>query len=141
MFKKRGILMLAVACIALNVSPLCVKAATETPIATSPTGSVHQIDSMKLRSGGYAGALNTNSDGHTFKEAWEATLYGDNCSLIYGYNTFLINEDYAHAYHFKLEHSAIVANDNGTFESSRKPAKMEVRHKGTFIQYQNTFFD
>jgi len=119
---KSSILTLTALAIALNISPMDVKAYGD----------------------GIAGYIYETSEGHSFSKDWQATSYGTNSKLIYGYNTTLTNEDYSWAYHYANEHNAIVENDRGAFESSvkaaNKPAKIEVMHKGTFVQYQNVWY-
>ena len=78
---------------------------------------------------------------HTFKSAWEETVYyyGD-AKLVYGYNTFLFNEDYCHS---KKQFSvAYLTNGNGTHTANAalytKWSKIEVMHKGNSITYGGT---
>jgi len=102
------------------------------------------VDSV-MRGGGYAGSIYRTSSGRSFSSDWQVTAYDTNAILIYGYNTVLINEDYSWAYHTEREHSGEVWNATGAFSSGRKAAnnaaKIEVRHNGTSIQYQNTWYD
>lgn len=136
-------LLIVLMMVVISVSPLYVDAAsvTETPIATSPTGPV----SVGILRSSYAGAIYETSAGRDFDEAWQATSSNGNATLTYGYNTFLVNEDYSWAYHSSREHSAEVKNARGAFGSSKKAAteeaKIEVRHSGTSIEYQNTWYD
>ena len=58
---------------------------------------------------------------------------------MYGYDTFMINEDYAWGYHSTKKHYARVKNANGLYSSSwekaGKTASIEVRHSGSSIVY------
>jgi len=143
-FLRRGTLFSAMIGVAVIMSPIHVEAA-EVPIATSSTGEVTEIGTMAARSGGYIGSIYRTSSGKSFDSDWQASAYSGNATLIYGYNTVLINEDYSHAYHTSMDHAAIVGNDNGAFMSSRKAAgkeaSIEVRHKGASIEYQNSWYD
>lgn len=102
--------------------------------------------SMTSLTSGYEGSIHKTSGYHTFSTDWQESAVGDDgyAALTYGYNTFLINEDYAWAYHSQKEHSAEVGNARGAFGSEKKAAgkeaKIEVAHSGTSIQYQNTWY-
>lgn len=80
------------------------------------------------------------SDGQTFSKKWELTR---NCpkgtyTYNYGYNTFLINEDYVHTKHYAWDHTAAIANDkhSGTATAkSGKWAKAEIPHAGNSVKY------
>lgn len=89
-----------------------------------------------------------NSSGHSFSSQWTETKtksastanYPSNyITLKYGYNTTLINEDYAHAKALNTNLQARVINNSGTFTSTVNLystwAKIEVTHNGTYIQY------
>lgn len=77
----------------------------------------------------------------SFSSAWERYATGDSgkASLTYGYNTFLINEDYAWAKHNTKSHYAALYNGSGWHTGSGKSAgstsKIEVTHKGSSIKY------
>lgn len=79
---------------------------------------------------------------HTFSTAWEETAYFNGTSkLVYGYNTYLINEDYSHS---NEKYSvAYVKNANGTFKGKAALtttwSKIEVTHAGTSITYGVTY--
>jgi len=76
-----------------------------------------------------------------FSAKWERYLTGDSgkASLVYGYNTFLINEDYSYANHSDNAHYASLRNGNGSFsgpnKSAKSESKIEVTHSGSSITY------
>lgn len=90
-------------------------------------------------------AFSITNEKKTFDKAWELSVTSDNSKavLTYGYNTFAINEDYAHAYHSSKKHYAYVKNSNGSFAGSNvrdgKWSKIEVTHKGSSITYGNSY--
>lgn len=140
---KKGMCTLAAMGVIVSMMPLSANAASvsETPIATSPTGSV----SVGLPRG-YNGSIQKTSAGQTFSDDWQlSATFESDATLIYGYNTNLINEDYSWAYHNTREHSAELKNSNGAFGSSKKKktevAKIEVRHSGNSVIYQNTWYN
>ena len=141
---KTGFIMLLTAGTVICSSPFntfaASKTASKTPVATSTTGTVSRVNPKGA--GGIKGYIYVDNGEQTFKSDWKLTKYGKDSKLTYGYNTVLINEDFAWAYHSKREHSAIVSNKRRAFMSSKKKkkktAKIEVRHKGSYIQYQNT---
>lgn len=139
---KRGAFMIAALGVLINSSPIAVKAALETPVATSPTGIVSEVGMVRA---GYAGSIHRTSADKSFSSDWQSTAYAGDASLTYGYNTVLINEDFAWANHSTRDHTAEVKNDKGAFGSSKQPkgkvAKIEVSHKGISVQYQNTWYD
>lgn len=68
------------------------------------------------------------------------TVSGSNGSkLQYGYNTFLINEDKAYAYHPSASHYAKIKNGNGVHTSRSsfggQWSKLEVVHSGQTVVY------
>lgn len=77
----------------------------------------------------------------SFSKAWEryASSSNGNANLTYGYNTFLINEDYAWAKHSTLSHYAAIYNSKGWHtgpgKSAGKTSKIEVTHNGDTIYY------
>ena len=92
-----------------------------------------------------ASLLSATSSGKSFSKAWQATKSsntGGKHILTYGYNTTLINEDYAYAYSNGWKHRSKVKNDRETFKGPIKWANdgwsdIEVRHKGSSIKYWN----
>lgn len=88
----------------------------------------------------FAGTLTRNYNG-AFSSAWEryAATSDGNGSLTYGYNPFLVNEDYAWAKHSKKSHYAALNNGAGWHTGPGKSAgavsKIEVTHNGTSIAY------
>lgn len=85
--------------------------------------------------------VGANSNGHDFEKAWRAYETGDNgeALLTYGFNMFLIDEDYAWADHSSALHWASLKNDNGWHNGLIKlpgsTSKIEVTHSGSFIYY------
>lgn len=85
----------------------------------------------------------------SFTNDWERTKkYHPDFALElrYGYNTFLINEDYARAtsgvvYYRNFKHQAIITNGNGTHYGPKHTyeymSTVDVRHKGTKVTYYN----
>lgn len=139
---KKGTLMFAAMGIAFSILPMSAMASSVSAEATAETGAVSKVDVETYA--GMKGSIYKTSAGHGFGGAWQDSVYQGPATLLYGYNTFLINEDYSWAYHTTNKHSAIVKNSNGAFMSSKKDpgkeAKMEVTHSGSFIEYQNTWY-
>lgn len=77
----------------------------------------------------------------SFSRAWERYASGDKgkASLTYGFDTFLINEDYAWAKHSTKSHYAAIKNGKGwhtaTAKSAKKVSKVEVMHRGCTVSY------
>lgn len=79
---------------------------------------------------------------------WERTVdiyESDDCTslvatMIYGYDTVGINEDYTWTQSLSYSNQAIVHNDKGTFKGTTKKgatySKIEVTHKGTDQYYK-----
>lgn len=89
-----------------------------------------------------AETIKKTSSGHSFKKAWEAYASGSAYSMVYGYNTKAINEDYTWTRSNKTSHTAIVKNDKGQYSDDAKKnkwAKIEVHHKGTSIIYKMVY--
>lgn len=142
---KKAALLLAAMGIVFNVSTGSVMAASEYPIATSENEVATEVSpSIFSARGGMVGSIHRTNGSKTFKSDWKKTAYDGDAKLTYGFNTVLINEDYAWAYHTKREHSAEVGNAKGAYTSGKKKAgkvaKIEVRHSGSSIQYQNTWY-
>lgn len=80
-----------------------------------------------------------------FDSAWELYVSGDSgrASLTYGYNTFLIHEDYAWASHSTKEHNAEIITTNGTYTGPTKAAgkvsKKEIMHLAFEVFYFNFY--
>jgi hypothetical protein len=80
----------------------------------------------------YAGPFNTN---------FEATVWSDNYTalLIYGFNTFAVDEDYALLDHYTASHYVCITNGAGVFCSPVKEpditASVEVPHSGSSVTY------
>lgn len=85
---------------------------------------------------------------HTFSKKWNEsktkyTSSGAKCVLTYGFNTTLINEDYAYAFTNGAIHRSKIKNGNGTYNGPWKVANewsdKEVRHKGSSVTYYQTW--
>lgn len=93
-----------------------------------------------------AGSTYSRSNPLGFSDEWEKTIYYQTSEgkkrikFVYGYDKFLINEDYAWSYSYKESHKAGIENDNGPDWTSKKScsrwAKKEVTHKGKTIYYK-----
>lgn len=89
-----------------------------------------------------AGTISKTSKGQSFKKAWEAYSSGSTYSMVYGYNTAFINEDYTWTRSNNTSHTAIVKNARGQYSDNAKKkkwAKIEVRHKGSSITYKMVY--
>ncbi len=86
---------------------------------------------------------------HTFSSSWNEsktiTYSGATCVLTYGFNTTLINEDYAYAYTNGDIHRSRIVNGNGTHNGPWKAANVwsdkEVVHSGNSITYRHIWQD
>lgn len=91
----------------------------------------------------FASISKTVSD--NFKSSWELSATGDNgkAVLTYGFNTFLISEDFARAYHSSKNHYASIKNKNGEYSADTvkdgKWSEIEIRHVGSSITYKNNY--
>lgn len=101
------------------------------------------ITMIALRSGArltaHAGSVSKTVTSN-FTSAWDKTVSGSNGSkLQYGYNTVLINEDKAYAYHPSASHYAKIKNGNGVHTSRSsfggQWSKLEVVHSGQTVVY------
>lgn len=88
--------------------------------------------------------LSANNGTHGFSSSWSATKSSDNNRhhLTYGFDTTLINEDFAYANSISYIHRSkiINGNSNGPFYGPWKAANAgysdkEVRHKGSSVKY------
>lgn len=84
--------------------------------------------------------LSANSGTRTFTKEWvSATSDRYGSYLTYGFNTYLIDEDYAWAEQSQVLHWAEIKNGNGwhygPFKAAGSVSKKEVTHSGTGIYY------
>ncbi|MBQ9543156.1 MAG: hypothetical protein IJJ76_00510 [Ruminococcus sp.] len=89
-----------------------------------------------------ATTVRATSSGHSFDKAWEAYASGANYSMVYGFNTAWINEDYTWTRHNTTSHTAIVKNGKGQYSanaSKKSWAKIEVTHNGSSITYKMVY--
>lgn len=85
-------------------------------------------------------SLGVGSGSHTFSKAWEAYKGDDYGTYItYGFNTFLIDEDYCWAEQKQLFHFGTLRNGKGWHDGPLKApgnvSKIEVTHNGSSIYY------
>ncbi|MGL5576909.1 MAG: hypothetical protein ACRDCW_15325 [Sarcina sp.] len=78
---------------------------------------------------------------NSFTSPWEKVTSNSEgtATMKYGYNEFLIDEDYTHTYHTKASHKALVANNGGSHykeRGARTWAKIEVTHKVGLVRYE-----
>lgn len=87
--------------------------------------------------------ITKSSSGKSFTKDWELTASGTNWLMKYGFNTaWIINEDYTHTTHSVYDHTATVSNGNGAYSKNASDgswAKIEVTHRGSYIQYSITY--
>ena len=86
--------------------------------------------------------LSASNGSHGFKKEWSAVKKssGKKHILTYGYDTTLINEDYAYANSIGYIHRSKLTNGKGTYYGPKKAANggysdIEVRHNGKSIKY------
>lgn len=97
-----------------------------------------------------AETIQVSATATSFTNAWEkvkqlSTTNASELRLKYGYNTTLINEDYARATSSVIlddyKHQAIIQNGNGTHYGDKVAyaymSTVDVRHKGTSVTYIN----
>lgn len=94
--------------------------------------------------------ISASNKSHKFKSAWSETIKktsstGSKHRLDYGYDTVLINEDYAYADSNGYRHRSKIVNGNGTYYGPKKWANdgrsdKEVRHKGSTVKYYCNIF-
>lgn len=108
------------------------------PIQAMASEPVHAGMANNGLSATSAGSISATYDG-SFDSAWQLSKRSGDASLVYGYNTTLINEDYAWAYNTTQTHWAELYNDNGLHSGDEASAgnvsKIEVRHSGKSITY------
>lgn len=90
----------------------------------------------------FAATYSTTDGSHGFSSEWkEYRTFDGSSTLVYGYNTFLINEDYSHSN--KKYSQAYLTNANGTHRANAALyttwSKIEVTHAGTSIVYGVTY--
>lgn len=85
-----------------------------------------------------------NSSGQSFSSAWEVTAISTSSqTFLYGYNTFLINEDYTHTFNTWTTHKAKVKHNTNSLEVTKlanKVAKAEIMHGSGTIYYRYTYY-
>lgn len=92
----------------------------------------------------FAGAVTRTYSG-SFSDDWtksvETNINGSTDVLTYGFNTFLINEDFAYSLYYGDYHRSKVSNGNGSHYGQQKQAgewsDIEVRHSGSSITYSS----
>lgn len=86
----------------------------------------------------YAKDYSTTNGKHTFKSAWEdSVVFCESSVLEYGFDTFLINEDYVHSN--RKYSQAYIKNADGTFKGRAalytSGSSKEVKHSGSTVTY------
>lgn len=75
----------------------------------------------------------------SFASTWAKSASSGQAKLEYGFNTALIDEDLAYAYHSNSQHNAKIKNGSGTTVGPTKKAGVwsnkEVRHSGGTVTY------
>lgn len=83
-------------------------------------------------------SLAYDSSGQTFTKSWQLGDNGTNWEINFGYNKFLIDEDFTKTLHMTRSHIAKVSNESGTHADSDAKgnwAGIEVKHKGSKVYY------
>lgn len=77
-----------------------------------------------------------------FSKDWELYHSGDSgrANLTYGYNTFLIHEDYAWANHSTKTHHAHLGTRRGDYNGPNKPAGSVSKIEITHLSFENFYF-
>ena len=77
-----------------------------------------------------------------FSSSWELYHSGDSghASLTYGFNTFLIHEDYAWANHSTKTHHAYLATTNASAPGPSKGPGSVSKNEITHLSYENFYF-
>jgi len=93
----------------------------------------------------YGYTTRTVSNYYKFNVEWELTreyYYKGECvvTMVYGYDTDFVDEDYTWVISTKSRYQAALSNDNGNKTGSVKSvgdpwSKVEVTHKGKYITY------
>lgn len=87
-------------------------------------------------------AATLSKTANSFTSSWELYVTGDSgrANLTYGYNTWIIKEDYAWANHSTKSHFASLTNGKGSFSGPNKKkkslSKIEVTHSGSSVTYK-----
>lgn len=80
----------------------------------------------------FAETVEGTSEGQSFANAWEETEEEDGVyTMKYGFNKWLVYEDYVHTKHYSKNHIATLINGTNTFQKNGKSgkwAKIEVSH-------------
>ena len=79
-----------------------------------------------------------SSKDHSFSSSWQAADSGTDWVIEYGFDKFLIDEDYAHTLHNSLHHTATVTNANGSYSDDAGAgnwAKVDITHSGATVSY------
>lgn len=89
-----------------------------------------------------AGQISATSGNHNFSNAWSETKRSGSSYVVYGYNTEMVDEDYAWGYHAQKSHYAALKNGSGWHSGSAKSggsiSKIEASHynNGSGFVYQ-----
>lgn len=91
-------------------------------------------------------AVSVSASASGFKSDWQLYKYsGTNAGkLVYGYNTWAVNEDYAIATHSKNRHQAQIRNGNGYHSAwtvdAGQTSRIDVVHSGSTVSYYNLYY-
>lgn len=83
------------------------------------------------------------SDGHSFSGYWAAyEINTATRTFVYGFNDWLIDEDFCHTYHANKKHTAYVKNTKRAQKKTKdagKYSKVEITHSSGGIYYSYTY--
>lgn len=86
----------------------------------------------------YAQQWKVHNEGRGFTSSWEASQGDSSFGFRYGFDTYLIDEDFCYSIYSK-SHTAAISNGNGGHETGYVAggswAKLEVRHSGSAVWY------
>lgn len=104
--------------------------------------SAMAVPALASSEGEGSGQLWAFYDG-SFSRSWEYYHSGDGgrANLTYGYNTWMVHEDYAWANHSNNTHKGMIVTTNGTYNGPNKGAssvsKIEIPH----MTWENFYYN
>lgn len=105
---------------------------------TKVFGALTIVGMLFSTTNAYATTNSVWSDGHSFEDDWEDSQDTSDWTLVYGFNTSWIDEDYTHTKHYSSSHTAAISNEDGGYKDSAKAGKwaeIEVSHAGSTVMY------
>ncbi len=84
-----------------------------------------------------AGSISRTYSGQ-FETSWNRSYSSGDATILYGFNTFLINEDTCTAYHDNYWHNSAINNGSRFVGPSKAPgwaSSKQVTHAGTSVSY------